>query len=184
MIYHFTDKKSQMKLLAVISLCAAFLLAGSTVQGQATKIFMVRHADRDGALDALRVPQGITRAAELKRILKHTGIDSIYSTNTTRTRETAKPLADFLNITTALYSNSNAVIDTIIKKHLNKEILVVGHSNTIDSLIKRCGCTGIGLIPDTQFDNFFLVIITRYKIGLIWKRKCELLKMKYGAVTN
>jgi broad specificity phosphatase PhoE len=145
---------------------------------------MVRHADRNGNLDALKVPQGTARAAELKRILKNTGIDSIYSTNTTRTRETAKPLADFLNFTTALYSNSNHVIDTVLKKHTNKEILIVGHSNTVDSLIKRCGCTGIGLIPATQFDNLYLVIITRYKIGLLWKRKCELLKMKYGAVTN
>jgi broad specificity phosphatase PhoE len=173
-----------MKLSYIIALGAAFLLAATAARCQATKIFMVRHADRDGNLDALKVPQGTARAAELKRILQNTGIDSIYSTNTTRTRETAKPLADFLNITTALYDNSNAVIDTIIKKHGNKEVLIVGHSNTVDSLIKRCGCTGIGLIPATQFDNLYLAIITRYKVGLFWKRKCELLKMKYGAVTN
>ncbi len=173
-----------MKLFFSIAFCTICLLATTAVFCQSTKIFMVRHADRDGNLDALKVPQGITRAAELKRILQHSGIGSIYSTNTTRTRETAKPLANFLNITTALYSNSSDIIDTIVKKHLNREILVVGHSNTVDSLIKRCGCTGIGLIPSAQFDNLYLVIITRYKIGLIWKRKCELLKMKYGAVTN
>jgi broad specificity phosphatase PhoE len=173
-----------MKLSYITALCAACLLSATAARCQTTKIFMVRHADRDGNLDALKVPQGTTRAAELKRILQNTGIDSIYSTNTTRTRETAKPLADFLNITTALYANSNTVIDTIIKKHRNKEILVVGHSNTVDSLVKRCGCTGIGLIPASQFDNFFLVIITRYKVGLLWKQKCELLKMKYGAVTS
>ncbi len=173
-----------MKLSYTIAIVAACLLSASAARCQATKIFMVRHADRDGNLDALKVPQGTTRAAELKRVLQHTGIDSVYSTNTTRTRETAKPLANFLNITTALYANSNAVIDTIIKKHRNKEILVVGHSNTVDSLIKRCGCSGgIGLIPATQFDNLYLVIITRYKVGLLWKQKCELLKMKYGAVT-
>jgi broad specificity phosphatase PhoE len=173
-----------MKLSYIIALFGACLLSATAARCQATKIFMVRHADRDGNFDALKVPQGTARAAELKRILQNTGIDSIYSTNTTRTRETAKPLADFLTYTTALYSNSNAVIDTIIKKHLNKEILVIGHSNTVDSLIKRCGCTSIGLIPATQFDNLYLVIITRNKVGLFWKRKCELLKMKYGAVTN
>jgi broad specificity phosphatase PhoE len=173
-----------MKLSYTIALFAACLLTATAARCQATKIFMVRHADRDGNLDALKVPEGITRATELKRILTNTGIDSIYSTNTTRTRETAKPLADFLNFTTALYSNSNDVIDIILRKHLNKEILVVGHSNTVDSLIKRCGCKGIGLIPATQFDNFYLAIITRYKVGLLWKKKCELLKMKYGAVTN
>lgn len=172
-----------MKVLYSIIAFASLLLVGATAQAQVTKIFIVRHADRNGNLDALKVPLGTNRAEELKRVLQHTGIDSIYSTNTNRTRSTAQPLANLLGITTALYANSNQVIDTILKKHLNKEILVVGHSNTVDSLIKRCGCTGIGLIPDTQFDNLYLVIITRHSKPLLVKRRCDLLKMKYGAVT-
>lgn len=172
-----------MKVIYSIITLASLLLMGPTAQAQVTKIFIVRHADRDGGLDALKVPQGTKRAAELKRVLQNTGIDSIYSTNTNRTRSTAEPLATHLGITTALYSNSRQVIDTILKKHLNKEVLVVGHSNTVDSLIKRCGCTGIGLIPDTQFDNLYLVIITRHSKPLLIKRRCDLIKMKYGAVT-
>jgi broad specificity phosphatase PhoE len=173
-----------MKGLYCLLLFMGGVLVTTTLPAQVTKIFIVRHADRDGNLDALKVPQGPKRAEELKRILKNTGIDSIYSTNTNRTRSTAEPLANFLGITTALYSNSNRVIDTILKKHLNKEILVVGHSNTVDSLIKRCGCPGIGLIPDTQFDNLYLVIITRPAKPALVRRRCDLLKMKYGAVTN
>jgi broad specificity phosphatase PhoE len=173
-----------MKLLYALGALIAALLLTTPTYCQVTKIFIVRHADRDGNLDALKVPLGANRAKELKRVLQNTGIDSIYSTNTNRTRSTAEPLADFLGITTALYSNSNRVIDTILKKHLNKEILVVGHSNTVDSLIKRCGCPGVGLIPDTQFDNLYLVIITRPTKPLLLRRRCDLLKMKYGAVTN
>ncbi len=173
-----------MKVLFVFIISTFALFCSTSGIAQTTKIFMVRHADRDGALDALKVPEGPARANELKRVLLHVGIDSIYSTNTTRTRETAQPLAAQLGLTNVLYSNSNAVIDTIIKKNRGKEVLVVGHSNTVDSLIKRCGCTGIGNIPSTQFDNLYLAIITRVKVGLLWIRKCELLKMKYGAVTN
>ena len=173
-----------MKVLYSIIALAGLLLMGTTVQAQVTKIFIVRHADRDGNLDALKSPQGINRIKELKRVLFNTGIDSIYSTNTNRTRATAEPLASSLGITTALYSNSSQVIDTILKKHLNKEILVVGHSNTVDSLIRRCGCPGIGNIPDTQFDNLYLVIVTRPTKPLLARRRCDLLKMKYGEVTR
>lgn len=173
-----------MKVLYSIIALAGLLVMETTVQAQVTKIFIVRHADRDGNLDALKSPQGINRIKELKRVLFNTGIDSIYSTNTNRTRATAEPLASSLGITTALYSNSSQVIDTILKKHLNKEILVVGHSNTVDSLIRRCGCPGIGNIPDTQFDNLYLVIVTRPTKPLLARRRCDLLKMKYGEVTR
>jgi broad specificity phosphatase PhoE len=173
-----------MKVLYNIIALASLLLMGATAQAQITKIFIVRHADRDGGLDALKVPQGTKRAEELKRVLQKTGIDSIYSTNTNRTRSTAEPLANHLGMTTAFYSNSRQVIDTILKKHPGKEILVVGHSNTVDSLIKRCGCPGIGLIPDTQFDNLYLVIVERPTQPLLVRKRCHLLKMKYGAVTH
>jgi broad specificity phosphatase PhoE len=173
-----------MKVLYSIIVLASLLLMGLTTEAQVTKIFIVRHADRDGGLDALKVPLGTKRAQELKRILLNTGIDSIYSTNTNRTRGTAEPLANALDITTAHYFNSRQVIDTILKKHRGKEILVVGHSNTVDSLIKRCGCPGIGLIPDTQFDNLYLVIVERPTQPLLVRKRCHLLKMKYGAVTH
>lgn len=174
-----------MKILYSIVALASSLLLTTDTTAQLTKIFMVRHADRNGNLDALKVPLGTDRAKELKRVLQNTGIDSIYSTNTIRTKGTAQPLADHLNMTTALYANSYKVIDTILKKHKGKEVLVVGHSNTVDSLIKRCGCPGIGLIPDTQFDNLYLVIVNHPAGNLLIKRNtCTLLKMKYGAVTH
>ena len=180
---HQTKTHYTMKVLYSIIALAGLLVMETTVQAQVTKIFIVRHADRDGNLDALKSPQGTKRAQELKRIFLNTGIDRIYSPNTNRTRATAEPLANALDITTALYSNSRQVIDTILNRHRGKEILVVGHSNTVDTLIKRCGCPGIGMIPDTQFDNLYLVIVERTTKPVLIRKRCHLLKMKYGAVT-
>ncbi len=51
-----------MKVLYSIIALASLVLMGPTTEAQITKIFIVRHADRDGNLDALKVPQGTKRA--------------------------------------------------------------------------------------------------------------------------
>jgi phosphohistidine phosphatase SixA len=158
------------------------------VEGQVsvTKIYIVRHADRlpgDG-LSAL----GLARAKELQRVLSFSKIDSIFSTNALRTRQTVNPLATFSGLPTIIYSSEQLVINRVLTNSEGKRILIAGHSNTVAELIRKCGCKPPAAIdpniPDTQFDNMFLVIVTRIKcFGRITKQ-CELIHMKYGAITN
>ena len=145
-----------------------------------TQIFILRHADKAGEdlSDA-----GQTRARELKRVLGETHIDSIFSTNTPRTIHTAQILADAQGLPVVLYDSEDVVINRVIKNCRGKKVVIIGHSNTVSKLIQKCGCTPPFSInpniPETQFDNLFLVILEK-KQSI---KKCELLHMKYGAVT-
>ena len=170
-----------------ICLILSILLSFSICHAQTpvTKIFIVRHADRDGANDDLTA-LGLARANELKRVLGLSNIDSIFSTNTIRTKKTAQPLATHRHRPILLYSDETTVINRIKKFSSGKRVLVVGHSDTVDDLIQKCGCTPPASItpsmPTTQYDNLFLVLIETPKKGVV--PKCEVIHMKYGAVTN
>lgn len=170
-----------------LALVAVFYLP-LAVSGQvtATKIYIVRHADRLAGDDLSAL--GLARANELRRMLSLARIDSIFSTNTVRTRRTVNPLALFRGLPIIIYSSEQVLIDRIIASSAGKGILIAGHSNTVAELIRRCGCTPPSAIdpniPDTQFDNMFLVILTRANNSGRIMRRCETIQLKYGAVTN
>lgn len=122
-----------------------------------TKLFIVRHADKLPVGDGLS-PAGITRAQELKRVLGLAEIDSVFSTNFNRTKNTVKPLADSRGVPVTLYATEEQVITRILQWSRGKRLLVAGHSNTVVNLIQKCGCTApasVNPLPDTQFDNPF-----------------------------
>ena len=172
----------KIKWLVLIPLMLA--LAGSIHAQVTTRIFIVRHADRLPGDDLS--PAGVIRANELKRVLLNTGIDSVFSTNFVRTRKTVKPLADAEGLPVLLYDSNPQLLKRVLKTGKGKTVLVAGHSNTVAQFIKSCGCKPpYENIPDTQFDNLFLVIV-QHPAGsvVLFKSSCKLLHMKYGAVTN
>ena len=148
-----------------------------------TRIFIVRHADRQPADDLN--PAGLVRANELKRVLLNTAIDSIFSTNFVRTKKTVQPLADAKNLPVLLYDSNPPLLKRMLAYSKGKTLLVSGHSNTVAQLVKSCGCSlAFENIPDNQFDNLFLVIIQHPKPGIRQRNTCKVLHMKYGAVTE
>ncbi|MEJ7769313.1 MAG: phosphoglycerate mutase family protein [Chitinophagaceae bacterium] len=172
--------------LPIIAICQSPAPLPAPLRVTVTKLFIVRHADRQMDQDLLS-PAGVIGAAELSRILGKAGIDSIFSTNTVRTKNTAKPLAALRGLPTIIYASDTAVITRILTKSRGKRVLVIGHSNTVATMIKKCGCTpaaSIDPIPDTQFDNLFLVIVKRQSVNGVTTSTCETIHMKYGAVTN
>lgn len=167
-------------------LFTTILMFGSSCRvAQTTRIFMVRHADRTDPPQDNLIPAGVTRANELSRVLFHTGIDSIFSTNFNRTRNTVQPLATAKNLPIILYDNLDSLLNRILKNSKGKTVLVAGHSNTVSEFITKCGCTPpFAEIPSTQFDNLFLIILQKEKINNSVSTSCKLLQLKYGAVTN
>jgi len=145
-----------------------------------TKVFILRHADKAG--EDLS-PAGQVRAKELKRVLGEAKIDSIFSTDVPRTKHTAEVLAQSLGLPVIIYNAEDVVIKRVLKTCQGKRVLIVGHSNTVSSLISKCGCTPPASInpniPDTQFDNLFLVLVSKNAKT----KTCEVIHMKYGAVT-
>ncbi len=150
-------------------------------QATTTMIF-VRHAERAGpsADDPGLTPAGQRRAMELARQLVDAdvvaGVDAIYSTPFRRTRDTAQPVADALDLPINIYdpSDNEAVLETILKNHKGKIILVVGHSNTLPTLIADLGASkNVPAIAETEYDNIYIISIP-------WFGKTKTIRLRFG----
>jgi broad specificity phosphatase PhoE len=131
-------------------------------------ILVVRHAEKISEQDERLTEAGRARAQRLAVMLKKSGIDAIYSTDTERTIGTARPLADAVGLMIRLYEAApvEGVFDlTPFAERLRREVprgivLVVGHSNTIPPLLKALGCAEEVPIAQDDYDNLFVVVPT------------------------
>ena len=147
-----------------------------------TTIIFVRHAEKAvvPAGDPSLSQAGRRRVAELTRQLVDAdvvaGIDAIYSTPFNRTRETVQPLADALNLPINAYdaADTEEILETILKQHKGKIILVVGHSNTVPVLIFNLGASKkVPPIDEDEYDNI-------YVISIPWFGKTKTIRLRYG----
>lgn len=159
-----------------------FSLANKIIAQQenaVTKVFIVRHAEKESGKDPVLTPAGNARAGDLVRALKDEGVQKIYVSQYRRTQMTADSMRIQLGIDTVHYV-ADTVCDNLISaimehRDFGKTILIVAHSNTIPHIIRKLGVADFPYkdIPDAEFDNLFLVT---YK-----KEKAKLKVMKYGA---
>lgn len=147
-----------------------------------TTIIFVRHAEKalDGSDDPSLSPAGQRRAAELTRQMVDAdvvaGVDALYATEYRRTRETIEPLAKMLELDINEYDSGDTeqVLETILKRHKGKIILVVGHSDTIPQLIANLGASkNVPPIADEEYDNIYLISIP-------WFGKTKTIRLRYG----
>lgn len=150
-------------------------------QATTTMIF-VRHAEIAGpsADNPGLTPAGQRRAAELARQLVDAdvvaGVDAIYSTPYRRTMETAQSVANALDLEVISYdpSDNEAVLETILKTHKGKIILVVGHSDTLSKLIADLGASKkVPPIAENEYDNIYIISIP-------WFGKTKTIRLRYG----
>ena len=173
----------------MLALLLALPAATSTPEEpfKVTTVFLIRHAEKlttppgDPSLTA----SGKARAESLTRILSKAGIKAIFTSQFQRTKETARPLAQALRITPTVVpiqvdpSDPNKVTDQSIKdlvdrinQHSGEAVLVVGHTNTIPAVIRTLGGDAIATIPETEFDNLF--VVTVYE-----KTNAKVVQLKY-----
>jgi len=130
--------------------------------------YLVRHAEKDRLNPEDNNPQltneGLLRAKNLSTTLSHLPLDAVYSTNYTRTLQTAKPTANKNNIDITTYKPSEIDITNIIKVH--KNVLIVGHSNTIPQLVNSIIKSDVySDIEDDNFGNLYHITITNGQVS-------------------
>lgn len=133
-------------------------------------IYIVRHAEKekiDPATDKMTAAnppltmEGKVRAIALRNRLRSKNIHYIYSTNTTRTISTAQPLNELRgNTSITIYSSRKDSLDYFIaqlKKIKKGNVLVVGHSNTIDDIANKLSGKVVvaGDLNESEYDNLF-----------------------------
>jgi broad specificity phosphatase PhoE len=125
-------------------------------------------------------PAGQRRVAELTRQLVDAdvvaGVDAVYSTPYRRTEETARPIAEALNLPINSYdaADTEGIMEHIVKVHKGKVILVIGHSNTLPALIGNMGASKrVPEIAENEYDNIYIVSIP-------WFGKTKTIRLRYG----
>ena len=167
-------------LLAVISL----LLAGLLVLGylcfyrSVTVVILVRHAEKNiepGNSNPSLSPAGQQRAQELVRVLGNADITAIYATQYLRTQQTAQPLATHLSlpVNQGDANNTPDLVRRIKSDNLGGVVFVAGHNNTVPAIIAALGGGTFPIIPESEYDNMF--VVTVYRMG-----KAKVVKLKYG----
>jgi len=126
-----------------------------------TTVVLLRHAEKatsptnDPPLSAT----GESRANVLADVLADAGVSAIFITEYQRTRQTAAPLAAQLHVNPQVIpaSNSHELVEVIRNIH-EGVVVVVGHSNTIPTIIAGLGGPSV-MISDNEFDNLFILTI-------------------------
>jgi broad specificity phosphatase PhoE len=189
-------KRTQMKInrrsLILFSLfvCAAlFQPAFAQNDFKPKTVFLIRHAEKEDEprQDPPLKKEGVARSQELARLLSGAGIKAIYTSQFTRTKQTAEPLATKLGLTSttiSLKSNpsnprliaeeSTAEVVNKILQGSGENVLLVGHSNSIPDVIKMLGGDVVPTIDERKFDDLF--VVTVYAKG-----KAKVTQIKYGA---
>ncbi len=159
------------------------------------KIYIVRHgekavpkADANPGITAANPPlseAGKARAELLKRKLSGNKIGHIFSTKYQRNIQTAEPLALAKKIQIELYNPSPDSLEAFlsrVKSIKKKNVLIVGHSNTVDDVVNHFTDVKYlqGDLPETEYDNLF--IFTRKNSS--WKFRREKFGDSAGADKN
>jgi phosphohistidine phosphatase SixA len=98
-------------------------------------------------------------------------VQRIYSTNFTRTKNTAQPLATAAGVTVETYDPRDTGFVSRLRGRNEKGILVVGHSNTVDDLVngllQRKELTDL---PETQYGDLFIIKKKKNNVSLTRSR--------------
>src|SRR5438067_12824612 len=152
------------------------------VRRPVTTVILIRHAEKiidPNNPDVDLSPAGQARAQELARMFGDAGINAIYATQYKRTQETVKPLADKLGLRVNVVNskNTNDLLAQIRAQNSGQTIFIAGHNNTVPEIIAALGGPKYPTIPESEYDNLYIVAV--YRTG-----QAKVVKMKYGAASE
>ncbi|MCR5886270.1 histidine phosphatase family protein [Hymenobacter sp. J193] len=156
----------------VLTLLTGLLLAGcATTQtilppaAAPTVVYIVRHGEKDltpGLADPPLTPAGQQRAQALHDTLAARGIKAVFSTNTSRTKNTVQPLATQLKLPVQLYDAKQlpALATRIRREYGGQRVVVAGHSNTILETAEALGARRpVPTIGDDEYNYLLQVTV-------------------------
>ncbi|WP_299251630.1 phosphoglycerate mutase family protein [uncultured Aquimarina sp.] len=129
-----------------------------------TTYILVRHSEKDLSDKSNRNPnlteQGKERSENLVKILADIKIDQVYSTNYTRTLQTAAPIAKDRNIEISFYDPRKLFDQEFQKETTGKTSLIVGHSNSTPAFVNKIiGQKKYNDIDEKNYSKLFIIKI-------------------------
>jgi broad specificity phosphatase PhoE len=160
--------------LALIFVLAASVGVARAQATRATTVILVRHAEKASqpADDPPLTAAGEARARDLWNAIKDAGVTAVITTQFARTQATAQPSVAATHVTPEIVRttgpNHAQDVAAAVRKHAGQTVLVVGHSNTIPSIIEALGAPRPPAICDPEYDNLYVVTMAADgKVGLI-----------------
>ncbi len=155
--------------LSLVSFLLTFNLpsANAATNDEAFTVYLVRHAEK--VLDQKNPPLtscGVKRAEQLAVMLEQADLKSIYSTQYTRTEQTAAPLAKKLGFTVKPYSPRDLATFSQQIKQQKSNVLIVGHSNTSPQLTALIANTQVENITEKEYQMLYQVHFSSGKAHL------------------
>ena len=148
-----------------------FLLhIGFIATAQKTTVWIVRHAEKDTAFVNRQDPDltatGQQRALDLATYLQNEEVVKVFSTDTKRTKQTAKHVKAPLEIYNP--KNLTGLLDLITQNANGKSVLIVGHSNTVLETIEALGGKRpLMLLTDDDYDYIFKIELEASKPAVV-----------------
>jgi broad specificity phosphatase PhoE len=126
--------------------------------------YFIRHAEKDRSDPENSDPElsqsGLGRAMHWNKILRDAELDAIYSTDYQRTAMTAAPTSVDMDLDVQYYDPRVIDINEFKNENLNKNVLVVGHSNTTPDFVnKMIGEEKYEAMDDDDNGSLFIVQI-------------------------
>ena len=131
-----------------------------------TTYYFIRHAEKDlgDSSDPALTAEGQARAQEWADYFANKKIDAVYSTNTQRTQSTAAPTARAAGVSVQTYDTSEVPGPAFRRATEGKNVVVVGHSNTIpDAVNALTGKRQYSDIDESEYGHLYTVTVKRGK---------------------
>ncbi len=146
-----------------------------------TTVVLVRHAEKaDHSNDPPLNAAGEIRARDLAHVLGETQVDVIYATPFSRTLNTARPLAEALDLEVQVVDAGEDYIavmaELVLNEHQGELVVIVSHSNTVPEIIGALGWADPPTIEDDEYDDLYVMTIST-------DGSVTLLPLRYGAET-
>jgi len=179
-----TEPRTKLRTIVVFS--ALFAILGvvvvfaylSTFSRPVTTVILVRHAEKriePTNPDPDLAPDGVERAQEIARVFGEAGINTICATQYKRTQQTVKPLSDRTGVPVTLLdaNQTNELLKRVQTTYRGQTVFIAGHNNTVPAMVSELSGQTYPVIPESEYDNFYIVTI--YRFG-----KAKVIKLKYG----
>ena len=131
-----------------------------------TTYYFIRHAEKDltDRSDPALTAEGEARAREWQNYFADKNIEAVYSTNTQRTMSTAGPTARAAGVEIRHYSPADVPGPAFRAATAGKNVLVVGHSNTIpDAVNQLSGEQTYSDIDESEYGHLYTVKLRKGK---------------------
>ncbi len=127
---------------------------------QKTTIWIVNHAENIKDRDMLS-DSGRERADDLMKALRHSGVQTIYTTNARISQQTANPLAAKVKLLPRIYTDSVKKFAEILKHNfLGTSVLIIADYKTIIPLLSELGADSpFDELSKNDYDQLFTITI-------------------------